>query len=825
MSRASSRIHGRCETLFGAHLPSYIAFSRERTEFFEPKTIRLVADVRRALLRPVPRRSDVLLLALQPPTEVALGRAGPLSLTDGALFLGAPGAGTTGPSEEVAGVVFALDEISTAEAGQERFQDGYTQLVETQVLELTDDAVLWDDNYLMMSKVAVTPDSNTVFTSTFVTNFDQHKVGEVQVFSRSSSGDTFERTQIFSASDAMISDYFGAGLRALSNSLLIVGNSPSNSSVFQKMYAIELNEVTMQWEETEILYTSPACPTRRDTARHLDAYGNCIITNCPSFKHAYIYCKNLDGGWTQVRIPASSLLARLCFIVDTREILQVDWVTDSASFFGVEDVAMSSEFFFVGATDDTELFGTGGSVLYWSHNADAYPGEAWTSTYQGKLLPPDRFGWYFGGTLTADGNRIMVGRHGHHTRGIYSGSVYIFERVGSGWELVQHLGPDQEDSRAEYGREIVLDGNLLLVSAPINALEHGTLFVYQRSAIDQPWTEVQRVRSGDLEAHLFGGYRGSGLAKGGATVAVSSSLWPNAVESEPHKPAKVFVYEAQVIEPSPAPSVGPSLGPTYMPSFTPTATPAMQPSQQPSKGFRTDPPTQCDICDPLDISLASAQAVFAVGEKITVEWADSRCLSDGDHITEAIVEICPDVPEPDCLDADDGLDAPERIFLTSQDSMVITMTKLPPSYDASTRYLVVMTETGGTRPRGECDGNSRRSSSNAFAVSEGTDSGGSREAFLGLSYPEWGVVGSIATVAGVLVALLTAYHKGCFESCCKGGAAKQGEGAGGAKPPAAGSADKQEVARSRAKQQQSRISATGSVEESKADDEEFKTME
>ena len=125
----------------------------------------------------------------------------------------------------------------------------------------------------------------------------------------------------------------------------------------------------------------------------------------------------------------------------------------------------------------------------------------------------------FGHDLDLQGDQLIVGSRGDD-RMAYRGSVFLYERSGSTWSLVQTIVPDDAVSGTQFGGAVDLEGTTLVVGAPgsnqgyspwngvptfpgrvyLYALEGGTWV--QRARIDSPDDEAGATGN---HADCFGG--------------------------------------------------------------------------------------------------------------------------------------------------------------------------------------------------------------------------------------------------------------------------------------------------------------------------------
>ncbi|MCI0710659.1 MAG: FG-GAP repeat protein [Chloroflexi bacterium] len=124
----------------------------------------------------------------------------------------------------------------------------------------------------------------------------------------------------------------------------------------------------------------------------------------------------------------------------------------------------------VALAGDTALVG---AIKYYCFSGPC--GSAWVFTRSGttwnqqaKLLPPygaaaETDG--FGGSVALEGNIAVVGAWGDYDNGFYSGSAYVFGRVGTAWSQKTKLLSSDLTGGDYFGSAVALNGDTILVGA------------------------------------------------------------------------------------------------------------------------------------------------------------------------------------------------------------------------------------------------------------------------------------------------------------------------------------------------------------------------
>jgi hypothetical protein len=99
---------------------------------------------------------------------------------------------------------------------------------------------------------------------------------------------------------------------------------------------------------------------------------------------------------------------------------------------------------------------------------------------------------WFGFSVALDGDRLLVGAPVEATHG----AAYIYERNATGdWEEVSRLTASNFNERYHFGSEVALLGDVALITSWVGpgTISDGLVYVFQRAATGE-WIEVDRLR-------------------------------------------------------------------------------------------------------------------------------------------------------------------------------------------------------------------------------------------------------------------------------------------------------------------------------------------
>jgi hypothetical protein len=158
-------------------------------------------------------------------------------------------------------------------------------------------------------------------------------------------------------------------------------------------------------------------------------------------------------------------------------------------------VSISGNALVVGAHWDDDNGNQSGSVYVYRFN-----GSFWVEA--AKLLAPDGEGAdWFGHSVAISGDTVLVGAHGNDV----IGSAYIFARNQGGmnnWGFVKKITPSDVDNAGDFGFSVAIDGDTILVGAPLSYNGSGELsgsaHVFERDhgGADN-WGEMKKIEPAD----------------------------------------------------------------------------------------------------------------------------------------------------------------------------------------------------------------------------------------------------------------------------------------------------------------------------------------
>jgi hypothetical protein len=194
-------------------------------------------------------------------------------------------------------------------------------------------------------------------------------------------------------------------------------------------------------------------------------------------------------------------------------------------------VAISGDYAVVGVPqDDGEGGADSGSVHIYKRSTTSWELEA-------RLSPSDiDADDEFGHAVAISGDYVIVGVPKNADLGENTGSAYIFVRAPTGWIEQEKLFPDDLEQGDQFGFSVSIDGNTAVIGAyrsndPLS--DSGVVYVFVRNG--DSWTQQAKIHTDDAKAFEWFGYS---VAVSGDTL-IAGAIRSNA-EGEDSGAAYIF---------------------------------------------------------------------------------------------------------------------------------------------------------------------------------------------------------------------------------------------------------------------------------------------
>jgi hypothetical protein len=190
---------------------------------------------------------------------------------------------------------------------------------------------------------------------------------------------------------------------------------------------------------------------------------------------AYVF-KHVNGSWIQ-----------------EAKLLPLENVSKN---FGV-NVAIDGDYIVVGATQVSVPSSDKGSAYVFKRSGSSWNQTAMLIASDGEI--EDHFGY----AVDIKGGYIVIGAYRDNDCGDKSGSVYIFKQDGESWIEQAKLHGSDESTGYEFGIDVAIDGDHVLVGA-FQALSYrGVAYLFKNTGSE--WIEEKKLLASDGDSNDFFG--------------------------------------------------------------------------------------------------------------------------------------------------------------------------------------------------------------------------------------------------------------------------------------------------------------------------------
>lgn len=188
-------------------------------------------------------------------------------------------------------------------------------------------------------------------------------------------------------------------------------------------------------------------------------------------------------------------------------------------------VDIENNFIVVGVRQDDENGTNSGSAEFFVRP------DADSDFRFGSQILPDTVvrGDQFGNAVKLSGNRLFVGARRDNNVRTNAGAVYVFERSGDNWNLVQQILPSKPEDNGYFGFSIDVNGDRLVVGQPARERQSrtGRVFIHERNeGGTNNWGVTERIDPENANgANLFGfsvSFSGNRIAVGAPRMSSGS---------------------------------------------------------------------------------------------------------------------------------------------------------------------------------------------------------------------------------------------------------------------------------------------------------------
>ena len=189
----------------------------------------------------------------------------------------------------------------------------------------------------------------------------------------------------------------------------------------------------------------------------------------------------------------------------------------ASDMFG-PSISIDGDTIVIGAVHDDDKGTDSGSAYVFTRDTPGDLASNWTQV--AKLTADDgAANDNFGGSVSIDGDTIVIGARGDDDKAALSGSAYVFTRdvagdLASDWTQVAKLNASDGAQEDYLGESLSIDGDTIVIGARYDdgsgsAYNSGAAYVFTRDTADDlssGWTQVAKLTADDAAANdNFGG--------------------------------------------------------------------------------------------------------------------------------------------------------------------------------------------------------------------------------------------------------------------------------------------------------------------------------
>jgi len=299
-------------------------------------------------------------------------------------------------------------------------------------------------------------------------------VGYVYVYSRSSSGQWSQTLTLNAGADR---PYFGRSV-ALSEEYLAVGDAFHTTALNGRVTMYRINENTSDYVEMFLPGGVLIIPQNSEYGTSVDLAGTTLVAGYFERNGALVYEQEvlLEDPFVE-QWPATQVLQK--------------GGNSRGSRFGTV-VATSGDALAIAEKPNFLANDLSGTV----HLSDKTATGEWSAPIS-LAAPTPIDNDNFGGSLSMDGDYLVVGAFGHSPRGDGKGAVYIYERIGVGeWGLIADLIPSDID-QVGFGTSVAISGERVIIGAA------SSVYIFERDSTGD-WLEIQKINDPTSNDIIFG---------------------------------------------------------------------------------------------------------------------------------------------------------------------------------------------------------------------------------------------------------------------------------------------------------------------------------
>jgi hypothetical protein len=371
--------------------------------------------------------------------------------------------------------------------------------------------------------VSVAAVSETIFVAASPMRNGKRGPGTVHVFQHRSAG--WVRAEVLLVPEATVEDLFGVSMAA-DGDTLVVGAQFADARGEDSGQAYVFERGNERWHQAAVLSASDAAAgdqfglTVSVSAETIVVGARLADGRAANAGAAYVFTRH-NGSWQQVRkliasdAAAGDIFGRVSIDKDAM-VVTADLNDDRGHNAGkayafqirggawvevaqitASDGTAGDEFgVSLALKDGAAVFGAVGANGRGDDSGAAYVFERRDSGWaqMARLTASDgATGHWFGFSVAAGNDTIVVGAPNHSGDGKRAGAAYVFERHAGVWTQAVKLTPSDAAPATWFGSTVAISRNTIVVGMLLNSevKRSGAAYVFERR--DGGWSEVARL--------------------------------------------------------------------------------------------------------------------------------------------------------------------------------------------------------------------------------------------------------------------------------------------------------------------------------------------
>ncbi len=345
--------------------------------------------------------------------------------------------------------------------------------------------------------------------------------GAAYVFSRDSRSGWWSEAAWLVASDGSANDGFGVSVAVDGVRAVVGAHLYDQSGLFRTDdgSAYVFSHDSTGWRQS-VKLVAPGAASNDEFGHSVALSANTVLAGAPQrdpslpdTRSGFAYVMEIDGRtdakiWTdlvatELRSEGVNYEYRALRLTNAQEYgFQVRSVNDAGNEPAVEFPGVMPISAKPGVTSGLSAQGGDGLVtLRWDRSRDSSISGYQVAQHRQQKLSAGtdgQTGGHFGFSVAVDGGTAVVGAPGQDAE---AGAAYVFVKDSSGWGQRVKLTADGGAVGDMFGHSVAIEGNTIVIGAPLVNSARGLAYVFTRNTITGLWSQTARlsVSDGDID--------------------------------------------------------------------------------------------------------------------------------------------------------------------------------------------------------------------------------------------------------------------------------------------------------------------------------------